>query len=96
MFCCSFAVNLADVRKLQVPVCKNRSIDLRDFIHDQVSSVVSDILDLMCGSYKSVKNCETKAPKAMSIITNDVSPDFDPDETPFVLTILKAFSRLSQ
>lgn len=96
MFCCSFAVNLQGVRQLQVPVCKNGSIDLRDFIHNQVSSVVSDILDLMCGSFKTIQACEEKVPQSMAIITHKLEPDFDPDQTPFVGTILKTFARLSQ
>lgn len=95
-FCCAFEVNLRDLGAMKSPNCKGGSIDLRVFMTSQVSSVVGDILDLMCGPFKSVQQCENKAAKIMKIVNSPLPSDFDADQKPFLASVLKAFSRLSE
>ncbi|XP_053208955.1 uncharacterized protein LOC128392794 isoform X2 [Panonychus citri] len=64
-FCCAVNTLLHDIYALERPRCKDSSINTNNFIGDMVSLAVSDVLDLMCGSFRSHKACQEKAPQAL-------------------------------
>lgn len=94
-FCCAVNTLLHDIYALERPRCKDSSINTNNFIGDMVSLAVSDVLDLMCGSFRSHKACQEKAPQALKFLADKGVDTVDLRKYSFVSSILKVVGRLS-
>ncbi|XP_074593528.1 uncharacterized protein LOC141849205 isoform X2 [Brevipalpus obovatus] len=94
-FCCTVSRLLYDIYHLPSPKCKDPTINASKYVGDMVSLAVSDVVDLMCGSYRSFKTCQEKASSALKFLRENSSDSLENRKASFVRRILNVVERLS-
>lgn len=94
-FCCSTSLYLDRLKKLKAPKCDSPRVNPRNFYFDRVSSAMNDLLDLLCGSHKSVGQCEEKSPELMKELVSQSTKSFKDGKVPLTGYILTAFGKIA-
>lgn len=94
-FCCSVTTLLHDIYHLKPAKCKDPSLNVSKYIGDMVSLAVSDVVDLMCGTYRSYTVCQEKAPKILKYLKENANDSIDLRKASFVKRVLKVVEKMA-
>lgn len=94
MFCCSFQFALESIKGLAKVPCRKGG-DARKWTYELINTPLSDLLDLLCGGYKSVAICEKKEPRIMKLITSPVKKGFNSTAEKFLPRLLAGIDKIA-
>lgn len=94
-FCCSTTIYMNTLMNIKSPKCKDSSLNAKIFYHNRVASAMNDLLDLLCGSHKSLAQCEEKSPEIVKKLAKPIPSDYKPIKVPLTSYILNAFGKIA-